>query len=80
MDAQEGQDRVGGVYSASPISADGKLYLFGENGEAIVLKPGAKPQVLARNKLDGRIIGSPAISSGRIFVRTDRDLIAIQAK
>jgi putative pyrroloquinoline-quinone-binding quinoprotein len=45
-----------------------------------VLKPGRKPQVLARNKLDGRIIGSPAVSGGRIFVRTDRQLIAIQAK
>jgi outer membrane protein assembly factor BamB len=84
IDAKSGervwQDRVGGVYSASPIAADGKLYLFGENGEAIVLKPGRKPQVLARNKLDGRIIGSPAVSGGRIFVRTDRQLIAIQAK
>jgi outer membrane protein assembly factor BamB len=84
IDAKSGdrvwQDRVGGVYSTSPIAADGKVYLFGENGEAIVLKPGRTAQVLARNKLDGRIIGSPAVSAGRIFVRTDRQLIAIQAK
>jgi outer membrane protein assembly factor BamB len=74
------QDRIGGVYSASPIAADGKVYLFGEAGETVVLKPGRTPQVLARNKLDGRIIASPAVSGGRIFVRTDRHLIAIQSK
>jgi len=77
IDAKTGervwQDRVGGVYSASPIAADGKIYLFSETGEGIVLKPGRTPQVLARNKLEGRIIASPAVSDGRIFVRTDRE-------
>lgn len=84
LDAKTGervwQERVGGIYSASPVAADGKVYLFSETGEAVVLKPGRTPQVLARNKLDGRIIASPAVSGGRIFVRTDRDLIAIQSK
>jgi outer membrane protein assembly factor BamB len=84
IDAKTGdrvwQERVGGIYSASPVAADGKVYLFGETGETVVLKPGRTPQVLARNKLDGRIIASPAVSGGKIFVRTDRDLIAIQSK
>jgi outer membrane protein assembly factor BamB len=84
LDAKTGervwQERVGGVYSASPISAEGKVYLFSETGESIVLKSGRTPQVLARNKLDGRIIASPAISGGRIFVRTDQELIAIKSK
>jgi outer membrane protein assembly factor BamB len=84
IDAKTGervwQERVGGVYSASPIAADGRIYLFSENGEAVVLKPGRTPQVLARNKIDGRIIASPAVSNGRIFVRTDRHLVAIQSK
>jgi outer membrane protein assembly factor BamB len=74
------QERVGGVYSASPVAADGKVYLFSETGETVVLKPGRTPQVLARNRLDGRIIASPAVAGGRIFVRTDRHLIAIQSK
>jgi outer membrane protein assembly factor BamB len=84
LDAKNGervwQDRVGGVYSASPIAADGKVYLFSETGDAVVLKAARTPQVLARNKLDGRIIASPAVSAGRIFVRTDRELIAIKSK
>lgn len=84
IDAKTGervwQDRIGGVYSASPIAADGKVYLFSETGEATVLKPGRTSEVLARNKLDGRIIASPAVAGRRILVRTDRQLIAIQAK
>ena len=58
--------------------ADGKVYLFGENGETLVLRSGRTPEVLAKNKLDMRVIASPAISGGRIFVRGDRELVAIQ--
>ena len=84
IDAKTGervwQERVGGIYSASPVAADGKIYFFSETGDAVVFKPGRTPQVLARNKLDGRIIASPAVSGGRIFVRTDGHLIALQSR
>jgi outer membrane protein assembly factor BamB len=71
------QERVGGVYSASPIVADGKVYFFSESGETIVLSAGRAPSVLARNKLTGRQLGSPAVSGGRLFIRTDDTLYAI---
>jgi outer membrane protein assembly factor BamB len=71
------QERVGGVYSASPIVADGKIYFFGESGETIVLAAGRTPSVLSRNKLSGRQLGSPAVSGGRFFIRTDNALYAI---
>jgi outer membrane protein assembly factor BamB len=70
LDAKNGervwQDSVGGVYSASPVSADGKVYLFSESGDAVVLKAARTPQVLARNKLDGRIIASPAVAAASL--------------
>ena len=71
------QQRIGGVYSASPVAGDGKVYLFSETGEAVVLQAGAEPRVLARNPLDERVVASPAIGGNRIFVRTDRFLVAI---
>jgi len=81
VDAKTGtrvwQERVGGVYSASPIAGDGKVYFFSENGETIVLSAGRAPDVLARNKLDARVLGSPAISGGRMFIRSDSTLYAI---
>jgi outer membrane protein assembly factor BamB len=71
------QERIGGVYSASPVAADGKVYLLSEDGETIVLSAGRTPRVLARNKLDARQLASPAISGGRLFIRSDDTLFAI---
>jgi outer membrane protein assembly factor BamB len=81
VDAKTGErvwrERLGGVYTASPIAADGRIYLLSESGETIVLKAGRTPEVLARNRIAGRILASPAISSGRLFVRTDDEIVAI---
>jgi hypothetical protein len=41
------------------------------------MRAGRSPEVLARNKIDGRTLASPAISGGRLFLRTDDALIAI---
>jgi len=71
------QERLGGVYSASPIAGDGKIYFFSENGETLVLSAGRAPDVLSRNKLNARILGSPAVSGGRLFIRSDDTLFAI---
>lgn len=71
------QERLEGVFTASPVAADGKIYLMSESGETIVLRPGRKADVIARNTLNGRLLASPAISRGRLFLRTDDTLIAI---
>lgn len=71
------QERIGGVYSASPVAADGKIYLLSEDGETIVLSAGRTPQVLARNRLTARQLASPAVSGGRLFIRSDDTLFAI---
>lgn len=71
------RERLGGVYTASPVAGDGKIYLMSETGETIVLKAGRVPEVMSRNTLDARILASPAISQGRLFIRTDDQLIAI---
>ena len=71
------QERTGGVFTASPVAADGKIYLLSEDGQTIVLAAGPMPRVLARNRLNARQLASPAISGGRIFIRTDDAVIAI---
>jgi outer membrane protein assembly factor BamB len=71
------QERTGGVFTASPVAADGKVYLLSEDGQAIVLAAGKAPRVLARNRLNARQLASPAISGGRLFIRTDDAVIAI---
>lgn len=71
------QERTEGVFTASPVAADGKIYLVSESGETIVLLAGRTAEVLARNQLGARMLASPAISGGRLFMRTDDQLIAI---
>jgi outer membrane protein assembly factor BamB len=81
VDAKTGErvwrERVGGVFSASPIAGDGKIYFPSETGETIVMRAGRKPEVLSRNTIDGRLLASPAISGGFLFIRTDDHVIAI---
>ncbi|MDA2925158.1 PQQ-binding-like beta-propeller repeat protein [Acidobacteria bacterium AH-259-L09] len=69
--------RVGGVFSASPLAGDGKIYLTSEGGEVIVLRAARQPEILSRNRLEERCLASPAISNGVLFVRTDQHLFAV---
>jgi outer membrane protein assembly factor BamB len=71
------QERIGGVYTASPVAGDGKVYLVSEDGETVVLSAGRTPTILARNRLNARQLASPAISGGRLFIRSDEALYAI---
>jgi outer membrane protein assembly factor BamB len=71
------QERIRGIFSASPVAADGKVYLTSETGEVIVLRAGREPLVLGRSPLGERGSATPAISNGRIFIRTDRHLVAV---
>lgn len=71
------QERVGGVFSASPVAADGKIYFVSETGETFVLSSGPTPRVIARNDLGERLLASPAVSNGQLFIRTDEHLFCI---
>jgi outer membrane protein assembly factor BamB len=65
------------VYSSSPVLADGKLYISNEDGLTTVVKAGEKFEILAENDLAGYTLSSPAISGGRIFLRTADFLYAV---
>src|SRR5688500_7858803 len=81
VDAKNGerlwQERGGGTFSASPIAGDGKVYFVSEGGEPIVIKAGRTFEVVARNKLHGHSVASPAADAGRIFLRADDRLFAV---
>jgi outer membrane protein assembly factor BamB len=81
VDASNGQrlwqERVNGIFSASPIAGDGKIYFVSEAGETIVLKAGRTFEIVSRNKLDGHFVASPAAGGGKVFLRADDRVIAI---
>jgi outer membrane protein assembly factor BamB len=60
----------GGAFSASPVAADGRLYLASEDGDVFVVQAGPQYVELARNRMDEVIMASPAISDGLIIIRT----------
>lgn len=61
-------------YFSSIVAADGRLYLASETGKVAVVKAGAQWSVLAVNDLDEPCYASPALSNGRVFLRTARTL------
>jgi outer membrane protein assembly factor BamB len=67
----------GGAFSASPVAADGRLYLASEDGEVFVVAAGPTYVELARNVMGEVIMATPAISDGLIIVRTLRHVWGI---
>jgi outer membrane protein assembly factor BamB len=83
LDAKTGKEVYGGqrirsaTYSSSPVLADGKIYATSEDGVTTVFTAGPKFELLAENDLAGYSLSSPAISDGRIYMRTAEFLYAI---
>jgi outer membrane protein assembly factor BamB len=80
-DAATGQtvwrSRSGGIFFASPAAGDGKVYMVSETGETFVFRAGRTAELLARNELSERMLASPAISDGHLFLRSDGTLFCI---
>ena len=67
-------------HRASPVYADGKIYLTGRDGKVTVVKAGRKFEILSQNSIGDDVSASPAISSGTIYLRGFKTLWAIRAK
>ena len=66
----------GGPYYASPVVGDGKIYTASARGVVTVFAAGPQLNVLAHNDLGERIMATPALAGGRIYVRTEQHLYA----
>ncbi|PYR94329.1 MAG: hypothetical protein DMF84_05815 [Acidobacteria bacterium] len=76
---QERLGGTGGAFSASPIAADGKLYLSSEDGDVFVVKAGPTYELLAKNSIGEVIMATPAVSDGLLIVRGLKNVYAIGA-
>lgn len=72
------QDRLGagGPYYASLITGDGKLFASSRRGVVTVFEKGDNLKILAHNDLKERIMATPAIMDGKIYIRTEKNLYA----
>ena len=71
---------VGSGYSASPVAADGKIYLSSEDGDVLVIAAGAEFKHLATNPIGEPLMATPALSNGVMYVRSPGTLFAIGGK
>jgi outer membrane protein assembly factor BamB len=80
------QQNLGTIQKASPVLADGKIYVGSENGRFWILKPGQdKVEILDEDQLGTeqqieQIIASPAVSNGRIYLVTTENIYCIGKK
>jgi outer membrane protein assembly factor BamB len=62
---------------ASPLAANGHLYIVGREGTVMVLKDAPTFEVVATNKLSDRIDASPAMLEKELFLRGHEFLYCI---
>jgi outer membrane protein assembly factor BamB len=71
---------VGSGFSASPVAADGKLYLSNEDGEMLVVSAGRSFAHVATNSMGELLMATPALSDGVMYVRSSSSLFAVGRK
>lgn len=71
---------LGRHHSASPVLIEGRLYFLDDDGTTWVLKASPKFEPIARNELDDEAYGSPAVSQGKLIVRTLHYLYCIESR
>jgi len=74
------QKRIAGEYSASPVYADGRIWMFSEDGKTTVIRPGRTFESLAENRLDEGFLASPAIAGKAFYLRTRTHLYRIEKR
>ncbi len=71
---------IGSGFSASPVAADGKIYMSNEDGEMLVVAAGQKFTHIATNSMGELLMATPALSEGVMYVRSSASLFAIGRK
>jgi outer membrane protein assembly factor BamB len=75
--------RIPGVLGdcyASPVAADGKLFVVSEDGKSAVLRSGAQWDTLSVTELGEQCYATPALSEGRVFIRTADSLFCFAVR
>jgi outer membrane protein assembly factor BamB len=72
------QERIGGGFSASPLFADGKIYLQSEEGPGLVLRPGKTFDKISDTGFQERTLASYAVDNSALFIRTEKNLYRVE--
>ncbi len=85
LDARTGEVKYEGgrvpvpaTFTASPVAFDGKILLTSEDGDTFVIRAGPRHEVLRTNSIGEPVYASPAVAGGKIFIRAEKNLYAIE--
>jgi PQQ-like domain len=67
----------GSGFSASPVAADGRIYLSSEDGDIFVVRAGRTFELLSRNAMGEPLMSTPALAGETMLVRGEKHLFAI---
>jgi outer membrane protein assembly factor BamB len=70
-------EHAGSGFSASPVAADGRIYLSSEDGDIFVVLSGRTFEMMAKNPMGEPLMATPAIASGTMLVRGQKHLFAV---
>jgi len=74
------RERIRGRFTATPLAAGRRVYLFSEDGTTTVAEAGPQYKQLAVNKLDAGCMASPAVAGEAIILRTKTHLYRIEQR
>lgn len=77
------QERLGSgssAFTASPVAADGRIYVANEDGQVFVIKAASSYELVSLNDMGSPVLATPAISEGRLFFRTQQQVISVGLK
>lgn len=66
------------AFTASPVAADGKVYMTSEDGRIFVLKAGPAYELLSTNEMGESTLATPALSEGIMLWRTQGHVLAVK--
>lgn len=72
------RERIGAEFSASPIAVGDKIYFLAHDGTVTVVQAGPEYQLLAENKLESRLLASPALVDGNLLIRSEQSLMRFE--
>jgi outer membrane protein assembly factor BamB len=71
---KQARSRGEGNYYASPVAADGKIYVSSGNGVVTVFRQGKKLEIIGSHDFQERIAATPVLADGRVYLRTAKGL------
>lgn len=81
LDAADGnviyRQRLDGNFSASPLFADGRIYLINDAGLTTIIQPGREFKQIGQNNLDEPAQAGIAVANHQLFIRTASHLYCI---